>query len=466
VHKQILLWLMFTAIAVPAQAQESGLQADFRGEGERLKKSCFSFDFKSLGSCAQVLFTDHPLHIAAGSIAPQNGFGAGAAFVAHWTPNETWRLNWNADAVASPNGSWRAGIYMKAIRVPTRSIVVTTGTPGEPPYSNLAISDVPFFNLYAQATSLNKVYYFGLGPSTTRADRSVFGMSERIFGTNVVWPVFDKLNLSLYGEANGRFVDIRGNHGESSPSIETLYTETTAPGLTTQPGFAQFGEGIRLRPRLLSDYLRLNYFVNFQQFVGGDSTFSFRRLSVDLAHQIPLYRKTTRTLLPRDNNGPDACAVDSSSDAKCPAVTRDLEGSVNLRFFLSDSFTSTGSVVPFYFQPTLGGSNVNGNSSLPAFQDYRFRAPNVLFFHEAFEHSIWNLPIGVAVSADQGKVALTRDDFSSSPWLHTYSAGLTLRAGGFPQVYLLFSWGGGEGTHTSASINTSLLGGSVRPSLF
>jgi hypothetical protein len=72
-------------------------------------------------------------------------------------------------------------------------------------------------------------------------------MNERIFGTNVVWPVFGKLNLSLYGEANGRFVEIRGNHGESSPSIEALYTETTAPGLTTQPGFAQFGEGIRLR---------------------------------------------------------------------------------------------------------------------------------------------------------------------------------------------------------------------------
>jgi hypothetical protein len=465
VHKQILLCLIFAGLALPAHAQESGLQADFRGERDRFEQSCTKFDFKSLASCAQVLFTDHPLHIATGSIAPQNGFAAGAAFVAHWTPNESWRLNWNADAVASPNGSWRAGVYMKAIRVPTRTIVVTTGTPDEPLDTNLAISEVPFFNLYAQATSLNKIYYFGLGPSTTRSGRSVFGMSERIFGSNVVWPVFSKLRLSFYGEANGRFVDIRGNHGESSPSIETLYGEPTAPGLTTQPGFAQFGEGLRLRPRLLSDYLRLNYFVNFQQFVAGDSTFSFRRLSVDLGHQIPLYRKTTRTLLPRDHNGPDACAVDSSSDAKCPAVTRDLEGSINLRFFLSDSFTSTGSVVPFYFQPTLGGTDINNNSSLPAFQDYRFRAPNMLFFHEGFEHSIGNLPFGVALSADQGKVALTRD-YSSSPWLHTYSAGLTLRAGGFPQIYLLFSWGGGEGTHTSASINTVLLGGSARPSLF
>jgi len=452
-------------VALPLHAQQSRLGAEFSGEAERFKKSCGSFDFKSLGGCAQVLFTDHPLHIAVGSIAPQNGFGAGAAFVYHWTPNETWRLNWNADAVASPNGSWRAGVYMKAIRVPHRDIGVSMGTGSLADDSELAVSEAPFFNVYAQAISLNKIYYFGLGPSTSRTDRAVFGMSERIFGTSAVWPVLGKLNLAFYGEANGRFVDIRGNHGESSPSIETLYDETTAPGLTIQPAFAQFGEGIRMRPHLFSDYLRLNYFVNFQQFVAGDSTFSFRRLTVDLRHQIPLYKKT-RTFLPRDNNGPDACAVDSSPDSKCPGVVRNLEGSINFRFFLSDSFTSSGSVVPFYFQPTHGGSDINGNTSLPSFQDYRFRAPNVMFLRESFEHSIWNWPLGIALSADQGKVALNRGDLGSNPWLHTYSAGLTLRAGGFPMVFLTFSWGSGEGTHTSANVNTSLLGGGSRPSLF
>jgi hypothetical protein len=33
-------------------------------------------------------------------------------------------------------------------------------------------------------------------------------------------------------------------------------------------------------------------------------------------------------------------------------------------------------------------------------------------------------------------------------------------------VFLLFAWGGGEGNHTIASMNTSLLGGSSRPSLY
>ena len=310
------LLLLLALAAAPLSAQENQLQADFRGEGERFRKSCLAFDIKALGSCAQVLFTDHPLHIAVGSIAPQNGFGAGAAFVAHWTPNETWRLNWNADGVASSNGSWRAGVYMKAIRVPHHDITVSTGSAADAAEPDLAVEEAPFFNVYAQAISLNKIYYFGLGPSSSRADRSVFGMSERIVGANVVWPVSGKLKLSLYGEANGRFVDIRGNHGESSPSIKALFDETTAPGLTSQPGFAQFGEGARMRPHILWDYLRLNYFLNFQQFVAGDSMFSFRRLTVDLGHQIPLYRQSTRTLLPKDQNGPDACASGTGADAR------------------------------------------------------------------------------------------------------------------------------------------------------
>jgi len=214
-----------------------------------------------------VLFTDHPLHIAAGSIAPQNGFGVGAGFVSHYTPNESWRLSWNADAVGSFNGSWRAGVFMKAIFDPPEKIVVRSGGTGTTPKpkSKLAVHPYPFFSLYVQAISLNKLDFFGLGPSTLGTARSFFGMRQEIAGTSVVWPIrqLNGLNLSLYGEANGRFVDIRGSHGQPSPSIETLYTEATAPGLTNQPGFIQFGEGIRMRPSLLGDYLRLNYFVAF-----------------------------------------------------------------------------------------------------------------------------------------------------------------------------------------------------------
>jgi len=444
--------LIIMIMAGRVRAQESTMQAEFRREGESFKANCAKFSFKSLPGCAEVLFLGHPLHIAVGSIAPQNGFGFGPAFVRRWSPNENWRLNINADGVVSNNGSWRAGFYLKAVSTKIKPGTVTVG-----PF--------PIINVYAQTTSLNKIAFYGLGPNTARANQTFFGMRETIVGTNVIYPIFKPLNLALLGEVNGRFVDIRESNGNPSPSIEQVHTEATAPGLTRQPAFVQFGEGVRVRPKLFADYLRLNYSVNFQQFVAGQSRYSFNRLNVDLAHQIPIYRKTTRNLLPRDHNGPDDYSENPKGDADYPQITRDREGSVGLRLLISESFTSTGSVVPFYFQPTLGGSDINGQSALASFQDYRFRAPNLLLLQGNIEHSLYG-PVGLTFRAETGRVALNRSDLEFKHMVHSYAAGLTLRAGGFPMVYIMFAWGSGEGTRTVSAMNTFLLGGGGRPSLY
>ena len=84
---------------------------------------------------------------------------------------------------------------------------------------------------------------------------------------------------------------------------------------------------------------------------------------------------------------------------------------------------------------------------------------------EGLEHSIWG-PIGLAFSADQGKVALSRGEIAFDHLAHSFSVGLTVRAGGLPALSLGFAWGGPEGTHTISTVNNSLLGGSARPSLF
>jgi len=76
--------LLLLALAAAAQAQtptdphESNFGADFRTERRHVSEACGTFSSKSAGGCAIELFTDHPFHIAAGSIAPQNGFGSAA----------------------------------------------------------------------------------------------------------------------------------------------------------------------------------------------------------------------------------------------------------------------------------------------------------------------------------------------------------------------------------------------------
>lgn len=451
--------ILLSVVSAAAQNQnESKLHAAFRTEGVRFHSSCSGFQPKELASCGQFLITDHPLHIAAGSIAPQDGFGTGVAF-AYQRNYKNVRTSWDVDAVASPNLSWRSGLYFKL--VPTSEKQAHTQV-------------FPIFNLYAQGISLNTLTFFGLGPNTLRTGRTFFGMTEFIGGGNAIVPIFSRIGLSLYGEINDRTVSIRGDHGQSSPSIEQVYDEATAPGLTHQPNFVQFGEGARLRHPFFTDHIQLDYLVTFQQFVApGASSNSFRRFTSDLSHQFPIYGHSSAPAT-SDRQGPNDCRQELSNttdltdrNANCPriSVSRNLAGAFGLRLLISESIAPAGHVVPFYFQPTLGGSDINGNPSLNSFQDYRFRAPNVLLLRASYEQSIYD-PFGITFMVDEGKVALNRDDIDFDHLAHSYSIGLTIRAGGFPVVALLYSWGGHEGTHTTASVNTSLLGGSTRPSLF
>lgn len=469
----VLLVLMTTPAV--ASAQESPLHAELRREGERVSDACGTFSFRSVPGCGYTLFTDHPLHTAAGSMPPQNGFGLGGAFV--WSKNtENWRMSWDLDATAAFGGSWRTGGYMKMVHTPHPAkspIKVTIAKVGETKEekrkgSGSFTHPYTVFNLYAQSISLNKVNFFGLGNDTLLTGKSLFGMSQTIVGASAIKPVFEwaairKLNLALLGEVNGRFVDIRGVHGQSVPSIETLYTNATAPGLTNQPGVVQLGEGLRIKP-VIGDLFELNYLGKFQQFFApSNSHTSFLRWTVDLNHTYYFYGYTQSAHKGAETLGPDSCAPHGET---CPEIprSRNLNGSIGVRLLLSESINSATSAVPFYFQQTLGGQDINSALSLGSYQDYRFRAPNVLLLQETLEHAIWG-PFGVKLMADQGRVAVTRADLGFSHLKHSFAGGLTLRAGSFPMVSLMFAWGGPEGHHNILNMNSSLLGGSSRPLL-
>jgi hypothetical protein len=490
---QVLLCLSLLA-AVPASAQnESRLHRDFRVEGTALK-ACTKFSFGNLTDCGQTLVMGQPMHIAVGSLSPQNGFGAGLAFVEHKNFASEWRDNFDIDALATTNGSWRAGGYMKAYRLPGGTIVMQLpGTGGAKPTTTPLFTSAPLLNFYSQSISLTRVDYFGLGPHTTPAAHTTYGFSENITGMNATLPVAGALapaKLAVLLELNGRFPSIRPGTAGSLPTIGALFNEATAPGLTRQTGYLEPSEGLRLTPALFSDHIRLNYLIQFQQFVApADSAYSFRRLNGDFSHEVPLYKllpaKAAALYTPTrapvlQYDGPDDCTGSGSNISvkhagtpenparPCPVIstTAKLEGSITLRAFLSESFADRGSNVPFYLSPTIGGSDINGTPMLASYPDYRFRGPDLLLFQGTLEHSLGKLPIGAIFSVDEGKIGLRRDDVSIDHLRHTFTVGMTIHAGGLPLVDLLFTWGGAEGTHTTGSVSPSLLGGSSRPSLF
>lgn len=428
-------------------------------EAQRLKDSCGKFD---VVGCASTLFTDHPFHIAVGSLAPGNGFAAGPAlsFTHDTTPQKidssdgetvtAWRLAWDLDAVASANASWRAGAYLTARYSVERPLKVVNGVPPK----HLDLRPSPWLiHGYIETDSLNKLGFYGIGPYSSRSNLTNYAMRESIVGANATTPSATFVHLTGFAEANLRAVSL-GTPAASAP-LQQFITPLTA----AQP-YGQFAEGIRIEPSLKR--LDFDYSAKLREFAAPGSHDSFEQMVVDLNHTFGLYSESAPK---RDFNGPDSCDI-SQRNRQCPkvALLPNLEGSVGLRFLLTESFAPSGDSVPFYFQPTLGGGNINGENTLPSYADYRFRAPNVMLLRASFEHSLGKWPIGLAFMADAGKVSLTHD-FSVGPWVHSFGAGVTVRAGGFPVLTVMFAFGGGEGTHTLAQVNSSLLGGSSRPSL-
>ncbi|HEX7793440.1 MAG TPA: hypothetical protein VF456_03770 [Vicinamibacterales bacterium] len=471
----IVVWCacaMGVLAIAPLSAQESKLGADLRLEGKALASKCDDLAPKSLVDCATTLITDHPFHLAVGSLAPKNGFGFGLAFVAPQSkPNDDWRINWSADIVGTPSAAWRAGAYARLVnsRVPGIGVV----GPDEGTSSTSALPrPYPTFALYAQTTSLPTVSYFGLGNQTSAADRTSFALRESTIGGGAFWPIartglFNRLNPVALFDLNGRWVRVAGSTSGESPAIDSRFTDLSAPGLSAQPATIQVSEGLRIAPAI--GRVQLTYSGYLQQYVAPSETaLSFRRWTVDLGHELLLWT-TSRQSGARDTNGPNECAtsVDRTiGEYGCPdptIVTTNRVGSVGFRVIASSSAVSNGSRVPFYFQRTLGGSDIDGQRLLASYDDYRFRGPRLLALQQTIEHVIWG-PIGAFAAAEEGRVALIGESLTTGTLRKSFGGGITLRVGGAPVATVGYAHGD-EGHHFIMTVNSSLFGGSARPSL-
>ncbi len=434
-------------------------------EGKRLHDTCG--EFKVIG-CLTELFTDHPFHIGVGSLAPGNGFAVGPAFsfAHHSLPSKTegpdgkttrsWRVAYDVDGGVSSNASWRAGAYVTAWYTVEKPTVLREGPP-PPPRKLILLPSSLMIRGYVQSESLKKLSFYGLGPSSSRSSLTTYAMKETIAGASVTSPRRTPAELTMFAEANMRAVSLSNPVGYAA-------TQQLVNNVSATQAYAQFGQGVRIQPVI--NRFQFDYTGKLQEFAAPGSNYSFERFTVDLNHTFVIDGVSIPKT--RNFNGPDSCSTGTSDKQRaCPKVgmSENREGTIGFRFLMNESFTSSGNAVPFYFQPTMGGGDINGEKMLPSYADYRFRAPNLMLLRGTFEHSLGKLPIGVQFQADAGKVSMTHG-FGSSPFVHSFAAGINIRAGGFPVLSVMFAWGGGEGTHTLAGVNSSLLGGGGRPSLY
>jgi hypothetical protein len=455
---------MHAGLAAPAFAQgESAAHAAFAKEGREISEGCGAVS--KIATCIYTFATANPIHLTFGSIAPGNGVAFGPALVGHSTPGETWRINWSADGVAAPGGAWRAGGYLNFVRTAVQAPVVVSGST---PLHAGAPDVYPVYSVFAQAVSLDSLAFYGEGSSPDAARKSFWSMKQTVAGGRAVVPVGPgRAGVALVGGAALRAVRVSGHSTEDVPAIDHEFGPADVPGLNDDRSFLELSAAVAAAPDF-GVHIRPLYSVGVDQFIAGRSSHeTFTRWTADVEHEFPFYRIARPSLI---GNTPNDCSLDDGHT--CASPSRNRYGAATVRVLTIGSLVPAANSVPFYLQPTLGGSDINGRKVLSSFDDYFYRAPNAFAVQVTAEHSLFAIGLGHGFALPLGGMVMVEEGGVGDRWsdvfdatTHSFGVGLTVRAGGFPEIVLLYAWGP-SGRHVSGTINPALLGSGARPSLF
>ncbi len=244
--------------------------------------------------------------------------------------------------------------------------------------------------------------FYGSGAATRKEDRTSFlykapEVQGRAMFTPVRW-----LNTGV--RIGWTHVSIGPGTDPRFPTTEELFTEAAAPGLLDDPTFLYTDLVATVDTRDQPGNARAGgyYGVLWRRYNDRDlDRYSFDRVDVDLQQFLPIFDKK-----------------------------RVLAGRVQLL-----TTTANGeNEVPFYFRPTLGGSD-----TLRSFADFRFRERNVLSMNLEYRWEAFS-GLDMALFADVGSAARRFGDLEF-PDKKAY--GIGLRFNTFKAVFLRLDVAGG-----------------------
>lgn len=250
--------------------------------------------------------------------------------------------------------------------------------------------------------------YFGIGPDSSRDDRSDYAIRTNHFGGRAgVRPV----RPVLVG-AGLEYLEPRVGQGKNKrfPDISQEFDPSTVPGLEPSADFLRSSAFVEVdyrEPR----YPRKggSYRVDFSHY--DDRTaglYTFNRIDADLRQFVGVL-----------------------------AGRRVLA----LRLFASTSDVDDDQVMPFYFMPTLGG-----NDTLRGFREYRFRGPHAILLQGEYRWEIWS-GFDAALFYDAGKVANRRADLDFSHLESDYGVGFRFNTNNGIILRVDAAFGSRDGKH-------------------
>lgn len=235
-----------------------------------------------------------------------------------------------------------------------------------------------------------QVGFYGIGTENTSADDRANYSFNQPYASAALEVRPSRTLLRLYGGLEASRWS-QGSGGGSAPSVETVYTPETLPGLGSRVTYFHSHAGVGIDSRPAPGYARRGgaYSVLFHDFHDQDSRAGFRRTDFDAIQHVPV--------------GRDAWVLS-------------LHARVEVANAASDQ------TIPFFMLPALGGG-----SSLRGFGSWRFRDLNSLLL-QADWRVLANRFLDMALFYDAGRVSAERDKLASGTLKSDYGVGFRLHS--------------------------------------
>jgi hypothetical protein len=252
--------------------------------------------------------------------------------------------------------------------------------------------------------------FYGAGMSSLKADRVSFLYKGReIQGRAVVMP----RSWLQVGTRVGHLAPAVGSGTDDRfPSIEARFDDFAAPGLVAQPDF-MYGEAfatVDYRDEPGNARAGGHYSLSWRKHSDRDlARYSFDAVNLLLQQFVPIFDKKRVFAFQAGVNGTSA---------------------------------ADGHEVPFYMQPTLGGSR-----TLRSVADYRFRDTHALWMNVEYRWEAFGL-LDMALFTDWGKVASRGSDLDFSGLKHAYGIGFRFNTAQAVFLRIDIATGAGEGMRT------------------
>jgi hypothetical protein len=346
--------------AVPAQAQQTRAEEIAQQQAEkstRLTPNVATAAEKTLDWFEDHFTNPNTFYLTFGSIYPSAGFGPGVAY---------------RRALGNARLSFGGALSF-------RNYKLAHATLSFPELLNRKLEVETRFR-WVDAT---QVPFYGIGNETITGDRVNYGLRNMNVEANLTLKPVPWYRLG--GGIGWRHVEDRSGVG-NRPSIETVYTPFTAPGLASDTRYAHANVFTAIDWRESPGYTRRGglYSITLNEFRDGDERFGFQRIDIELSQFVPILKE---------------------------------QWVLGIRALAQTTTVDSGQIVPYYLLPSLGGARTHRG-----YGDFRFQDRHMLVLNGEYR---W-LPsrvLDMALFVDAGKVASTRSDLDLNDLKMAYGIG-------------------------------------------